>query len=416
MRCNKFSLLRGMALAILMATLMSGTVASAASEKVLYSFGNGTDAAYPFDTPVFDAAGNLYGTTWEGGTANHGTVFELSPNGSGGWTETVLYSFQGGPTDGGKASGSLIFDASGNIYGTTRDGGSTTCSSCGTVFKLTFANGTWTETVLYAFSGGKDGEYPYAGVIMDASGNLYGMTNRGGTHHLGTVFELSPSNGGWTKTTLLNFSGKDGNGPVVGLTLDAKGNLYGTTENGGTANKGVVFELSPLKHGWKETVLHSFTGGTSDGAGPGATVIFDTTGNLYGTTYSGGTGTCSNGCGTVFELSPSSNGWTETIIQSLSDLNQSRPNSIVFDAAGNLYGTTRRGGTGKQCKGGGCGTVFELANANGTWTETVLYSFRGIPDGAVPFSGPIVDANGNVYGTTVFGGKYHPGVLYEILP
>jgi uncharacterized repeat protein (TIGR03803 family) len=416
MRCKIFSHCWSVALANFVLALTLATGASAATEKVLYSFGNGTDAAYPFDTPIFDAAGNIYGTTWEGGTANHGTVWELSPASGGGWTETVLYSFQGGPTDGGKASGSLIFDAAGNIYGTTRDGGSTACSTCGTVFELTPNNGTWTETLLYEFTGVKDGKYPYAGVIMDGSGNLYGMTNEGGSHHFGTVFELSPSNGGWTESTLLTFDGKNGNGPVVGLTIDAEGNLYGTTQKGGAKNLGVVFELSPSKHGWKETVLHSFTGGTTDGSGPGAGVIFDTAGNLYGTTYAGGTGSCTNGCGTVFELSPSSGGWTETIIQSLADLEQSRPNGIVFDAAGNLYGATRRGGTWKKCTGGGCGTVFELTPSNGTWTETILYSFKGIPDGAVPFSGPIVDAEGNVYGTTVFGGKYHPGVVYEILP
>src|SRR5208337_2955021 len=158
------------------------------------------------------------------------------------------------------------------------------------------------DSLLYQFNGTKDGKYPYAGVIMDGSGNLYGTANAGGAHHFGAVFELSPSNGGWTETTLLSFNGKGGNGPVAGLVMDTSGNLYGTTQKGGAKNLGVVFELSPSKHGWTETVLHSFAGGTTDGGGPGAGVIFDTAGNLYGTTYAGGTGSCSNGCGTVFEL------------------------------------------------------------------------------------------------------------------
>jgi len=418
MSSKKFALAWSIALASFLMTLVLVSAASAATEKVLYSLGNGLDAAYPFDTPVFDAAGNLYGTTWEGGPSNHGTVFELSPVTGGGWTETVLYSFAGSPTDGGKPSGSLIFDKAGNIYGTTRTGGSPNCKNapCGTVFELIpGSNGTWTESLIYVFANLKDGAYPYAGVIMDGAGNLYGMTHEGGAHDLGTVFELSPSNGGWTKRTLHSFSGTDGKFPVSGLVMDTAGNLYGTTEKGGTANLGVAFELSPSGKGWKETVLYSFAGGT-DGSGPHVGLILDTLGNLYGTTASGGSGGCQNGCGTVFELSPSGGGWTETIIQTLTLANGSVPNDIVFDSVGNIYGTTRRGGSGKKCNGGGCGTVFKLTPSNGTWTETVLYSFRGIPDGAVPFSGPIVDANGNVFGTTVFGGKYHPGVVFEIQP
>jgi len=416
MRSKAFVLCWSMSLATFMMTLVVASSASAASEKVVYSFGNGSDAAHPFDIPVFDTAGNLYGTTWEGGPTNHGTVFELSPRSGGGWTETVLYNFLGRPTDGGKPSGSLIFDGAGNIYGTTRNGGSPNCQgACGTVFKLTPGNGTWTESVIYMFSGAKDGAYPYAGVIMDASGKLYGMTQEGGAHNFGTVFELSPSNGGWTENTLHSFNGTDGKTPVSGLTLDAAGNLYGTTEKGGDADLGVVFELSPSSGGWKETVLYAFAGG-ADGREPYVGVIFDTAGNLYGTTSSGGAGACAKGCGTVFELSPSGSGWTETVIYSFTGLSGSVPNDIVFDAAGNIYGTTRHGGTGKKCKVTGCGTVFELTLSNGTWTETVLHSFSGIPDGAVPFSGPLVDAKGNVFGTTVFGGKYHPGVLYEIHP
>ena len=353
MRCKTFSFGWSIALANIALALMMVTAASAATEKVLYSFGNGLNAAYPFDTPIFDAAGNLYGTTWEGGTANHGTVFELSPDSKGGWTEAVLYSFQGGPTDGGKANGSVIFDASGNIYGTTRYGGGTSCTDCGTVFKLTPGNGTWTESLLYQFNGTKDGKYPYAGVIMDGLGNLYGTTNAGGAHHFGAVFELSPSKGGWTESTLLSFNGKDGNSPVAGLVMDGSGNLYGTTQKGGANNLGVVFELSPSKHGWKETVLHSFAGGTTDGSGPGAGVIFDTAGNLYGSTYAGGTGSCTNGCGTVFELSPGSVR-TETI-DSIPQRSQPKPSQQhSLRRAGQPLWCDSARRLGEKCTGGGC--------------------------------------------------------------
>jgi len=420
MKLVKFSPAWSMVLSIVALVLVSVSTASAQTEKVLHAFGAGTDGAYPFDTPIFDANGNMYGTTWEGGNTNHGTVFEMSPDGKGGWNEAVLYNFQGRPTDGGKVSGGVILDAAGNLYGTSRYGGSEACSgACGTVFELSNSGGTWTETILYLFTGGADGFHPFGGLTMDAAGNLYGMTHDGGSKGRGTVFKLSLNNGTWTKTILFNFGGSAGEFPVSTLTLDSLGNLYGTASAGGVKNGGLVFELTKTAKGnWKEIVLHNFIGG-ADGSEPSANVIFDTAGNLYTTTFYGGGGGCPAGCGTIVELSLSGSTWTETIIQKFTqDATGYHLNSgVVIDSTGTIiYGTTRDGGDLNVCNATGCGSVFKMTLSGGIWTRTQLYAFRGFPaDGSVPFSGVTLN-NGVLYGTTVFGGKNHPGTLYEVIP
>jgi uncharacterized repeat protein (TIGR03803 family) len=326
-------------------------------EKVLRSFGNGTDGYAPSAGLIFDAAGNLYGTTQYGGGANaYGTVFELTPAGGGNWTETVLYSFRSG-TDGAVPGAGLIFDAAGNLYGTTTAGG----PNNGTVFELTPTTaGGWTEQVLYRFcsqANCTDGQYPYGSLIFDAAGNLYGTTEFGGTYGAGTVFKLTPAaGGGWTETVLYSFGrGTDGASPLVGLIFDVVGNLYGTTTFGGTYGAGTVFELTPTAGGgWTETVLHSFNPNNgTDGFNPYAGLIFDAAGNLYGTTYYGG----SYGGGTVFELTPAAGGgWTETVLRSFGNGTDGfwPYAGLIFDHAGNLYGTTEYGGTHNY------GTVFEL--------------------------------------------------------
>src|ERR1039458_2304305 len=277
-------------LAIIAATLFVSTWA-AAQETVLHSFhNNGTDGFGPYYAGlIFDAAGNLYGTTLYGGSyggapGTGGTVFELTPAAGGGWTEKVLYSFGNvADADGANPFAGLVFDAAGNLYGTTYAGGT---YRNGTVFELTpAAGGGWTEKVLHNFNNnGTDGATPLAGLILDAVGNLYGTTQVGGTYNYGTVFELTPvAGGGWTEKVLHTFNGTDGFEPSAGLIFDAAGNLYGTA--------GVVFELTPVAGGgWTEQVLNN-------GAGPGG-LIFDAAGNLYGTTLEGGT----YGLGTVFEL------------------------------------------------------------------------------------------------------------------
>jgi len=266
--------------------------------KLIHRF-NGTDGANPASTLIFDSAGNLYGTTSGGPSNGPGTVFELQPSGKGAWALNTLYTFKGVP-DGSAPYGSLVFDTAGNLYGTTSTGGP---ANAGTVFELSPAtDGGWTETVLYSFlsSGGTD---PSVGVILDSAGNLYGTTvSSGGTCgcDYGTVFELVRGTGGaWTKTTLHTFTSNDGHSPL-GLVFDTAGNLYGVTFVGGSSNDGTVFELSPGSGGtWTETQLHVFGG--ADGAGPVGSLIFDSTGNLYGASAYGG---ADNNKGTVFEVSP----------------------------------------------------------------------------------------------------------------
>ncbi len=377
------------------------------AEKVLHSFNdNGMDEYYPFAGLISDAAGNLYGTTAAGGTYGGGTVFELTLQAGVGWTEQVLHNFGNG-TDGSGPFAGLIFDAVGNLYGTTEEGGS---SGWGIVFELTpTSGGGWTETVLHSFQhNGTDGYVPVAGLIFDAAGNLYGTTSGGGTYGnctyfgCGTVFELTPtSGGGWTEQVLHDFgNGTDGAKPSAGVTFDAAGNLYGTTVEGGTYTDGTVFELTPTAGGgWTEQVLWNFGSGT-DGAGPYASLIFDAAGNLYGTTWAGGV----YGAGTVFELtSTAGGGWTEQVLHSLSGdgTDGANPDAVLtFDAAGNLYSTTYEGGA-YSCGGPGCGTVFEMMpTAGGGWTEQVLHSFGSGRDGAEPAAGLIFDAAGNLYGTT----------------
>jgi len=337
---------------------------------ILYNFGSVSgDGIQPLATLIFDSKGNLYGTASSGGANNNsGTVWELSPTGTGTWTEKTLYNFGGTTTDGVQPGyGSLIFDAQGNLYGTTHKGGA---NGVGTVFELSpGSGGLWTEKVLYSFGANTtDGASPTAGVTFDAAGDLYGTTNSGGAYtKYGTVFELSPGSGSWTETILHSFNNNntDGYNPTAGVIFDGQGNLYGTTYAGGHfANGngfGTVYELSPASTGlWTEQVLYSFTGSTTNGDGqnPLAGVIFDAAGNLYGTTTYGGVPQA----GTVFELQRVAGAWKErlvyTFVKSASD-GQVPYSGLVFDAAGNLYGTTTAGGVNSA---GQYGTVYEIPN------------------------------------------------------
>ena len=286
----------------------------------------------------------------------------------------------------------------------------------------------WQEKVLHNFGSGTDGVYPQAGLIFDVSGNLYGTSSAGGTYGSGTVFELSPIQaGGWAETVLYSFRyGTDGAYPQAGLILDTSGNLYGTTPYGGTSNCGTVFELSPMGGGaWTETVLHNFN--CTDGYFPTAGLIFDAAGNLYGTTLAGGTYFCPGGdgygCGTAFELTRMADGsWTEIVLHDFGNGSDGAypGGGLALDAAGNLYGTTTYGGT-NDCPVAqfqGCGTVFELTpTGGGGWTEMVLHNFGSGTDGEIPLFGVIFDVAGNLYGTTIEGGAYHYwGNLFELSP
>jgi uncharacterized repeat protein (TIGR03803 family) len=434
MQGKRFSTGSKAALAVFTLILFAAS-AHAVTEKVLYSFAdNGKDGQNPLSSLIFDKASNLYGTTYSGGAYGGGTVFELSPKTGGGWTEKVLHSFGNG-TDGIEPSVDLIFDKAGNLYGTTTLGGK---FRFGTVFELSpKKGGGWTEKVLHSFNfNGTDAAEPLAGLTLDAAGNLYGTTAYGGINLVGTVFELkAKAGGGWTEKVLLSFgNGMDGVLPSAGLTFDSAGKLYGTTSLGGNGSCsegcGTVFELMPQKGGgWTEKVLHEFTG--NDGELP-AGVVFGAAGNLYGTTAFGGSGACSGGCGTVFELMPQKGGsWTEKVLHSFTENGKDGyepTGSLLLDAKGNIYGTTPFGGSGtcKEENSVGCGTVFELKPiAGGKWTEKLLYAFNNNgKDGVGPSAGLIVDASGNFYGTTYFGGTgtckatngVGCGTVFEIKP
>ena len=264
-------------------------------ETVLYPFAGGNDGFDPRGDLIFDHAGNIYGTTADS-EPYYGTVFQLTPSGAA-WTKSILYSFTGA-ADGATPSARVIFDQAGNLYGTTGNGGYNGCNQgCGVVYQLTPSGSGWTENVLYAFQGGSDGEYLRGGVIFDRSGNIYGGTYQGGSGGGGTVFELTPSDGTWSLGVLHGFSGQAG--VNANLAMDTAGNLYGATVDDGAFGNGSVFKLTPTGSGWTYTDLYDFTG-SGDGQGPLGNVIVDANGNIYGTTYLGG----AYGYGVVWELRP----------------------------------------------------------------------------------------------------------------
>ncbi|HEY3638329.1 MAG TPA: choice-of-anchor tandem repeat GloVer-containing protein [Rhizomicrobium sp.] len=356
--------------------------------KLLYKFQGGADGGNPEGDLVEDKSGNLYGTTASGGAYGGGTIFEVNLK----RVETVIYAFKGGQTDGTSPTTNLIFDSQGNLYGTTRAGGGTGCNGagCGTVFKLA-PNGT--ETVIHSFGTAGDGAEPDGGMIFDGQGNLFGTTLYGGSASNGTVYKIS--NDG-SETVLYSFQGgSDGSNPNENVVMDATGNLYGAA-GGGTGNAGVVFRLAP---DGTETTLHTFAGQPGDGAIPTGSLIFDSQGNLYGTTKSGGT----SDYGTIFKLAANE---TETMLYSFKNSpDGSYPNpGLIMDASGNLFGTTAQGG----CNCAYQGTIFELS-PNGT--ETTLYAFG--KSSSLPVFGLIEDSSGHLYGTTVYRGKKNTGAVFR---
>ena len=411
-------------LMILCLTVVS-TAMGASTEKVPYNFCRVQlcpDGANPWASLISDAAGNLYGTTLYGGNSNcsHGcgVVFELT-RANGKWEQKVLRHFENDGKDGYYPFAGLIFDNAGNLYGTTQEGG---VDGAGTVFEvMPEKDGKWKEKILHSFLSTGDGVYPDAALVFGADGKLYGTTYQGGAYGYGTVFRLKPgANGHWSEKVLHNFdfNGKDGTGPLAGLIFDRSGNLYGTTQTGGSTNNGTVFEMTPAKNGsWGEKVLYNFTGGL-DGGLPNAGLVFDVTGNLYSTTVAAGYPHCyrGGGCGTVFQLTPAARGkWTLATLFSFEGTDGAFPYSgLIFDAAGNLYGTTNDGGAYSACNLG-CGSVFKLAP--GHWSESLLHSFddNGM-DGFAPYSGLIMDATGNLYGTTYDGGANGYGTVFEVVP
>lgn len=396
-------------LIIIVVTLVLAPGAWATSKfKTLYEF-KGPDGLHPYTGLIFDTQGNLHGTTEVGGANTWGTVFKLIPNPDGTWTESLLHEF-GNDDDGARLPiGGLVFDATGSLYGTTGAGG----SGCGTVFQLTPGlDGNWTERSI-------DNIFcqPNGPMILDGAGNLYGTTAGGGQYGYGDVLKLTANaDGSWTESVLYSFTGgKDGGYPGMewpqhgSLVFDGEGNLYGTTSAGGASGDGVAYQLTPKPDGsWRERILHSFAG--RPGKTPVAGLVFDRAGNLYGMTLAGG----SADAGIVFKLTPGSNGkWMYNVLHVFSGgKDGANPwGSLVLDAAGTLYGTTTAGGAY------GGGNVFKLIlGSDGKWTERVLHQFTGGTDGWNPYAGVILDAAGNIYGTTYSGGTDGAGVVFEITP
>jgi uncharacterized repeat protein (TIGR03803 family) len=415
-------------------SLLGGTSpAQVPAEHVIYSFCDKYPScphgAFPYAGLIMDPSGNfLYGTTYKGGGGlgcngiGCGTVFLLHLTETG-WKQRVLHGFASFANDGLFPVAAVVLDKAGNLYGTTWGGGNTSsqCTgfgSCGTVFELSPGPNEWIENVLYDFcsqANCKDGADPVASLILDAAGNLYGTTATGGISSgkcrdgCGTVFELVREPNGWSEKVLFRFTYDQGANPEANLTFDDAGNLYGTTIYGGANGIGTVFKLTPGSNGkWTETVLHSFN--TVDGRGPVAGVILDAAGNLYGTTYLGGTGAgClySYGCGTVFELSPNSDGssWNEQVLYSFCSQTNctdgANPSgSLVSAGAGVMYGSTYQGGLG-------IGVVFKLTLST-TWSESSVYALgsnSAVNDAMNPEGALIVDAQGKLFGTGEYGGN-----------
>jgi uncharacterized repeat protein (TIGR03803 family) len=401
------------------------TFASGQIEKMIHSFTLSTsDGNQPIGALVADNAGNLYGTASLGGSSPNchswgcGIVFELSPRGGSGWVETIIHNFQGGPNDGALPD-SLVFDKSDNLYGT----------SPLLVFELSppaAPGDAWTETVLFQFpADGSLGSLATGKLVFDGVGNLYGTTYEGGEigTNAGTVFQLKPpavSGAGWTHRILHNFGGFQGDGtnPNRGALAFRKGVLYGTTEWGGADDAGTVFRLVQKNGVWREEILYNFKG-SPDGGQPLGDLIFDDAGSLYGTTFFGGTDACIRGCGTIYKIFPPDapgNPWLERVLYRFhSNGDGNHPwAGLIHDKAGNLYGTASGGNFG-----GPSGVVFRLKPptvSGGAWTETPLYHFAGQPDdGSYPMAEPLL-LNGALYGTTEVGGAGNWGAVYSLVP
>jgi len=387
---------------------------------------NCADGSDPVGNLILDATGNLYGMTGSGGIVGGlcqsfgcGTVFERTASG----TLKTLYAFAGAP-DGDNPVGGLVRDSKGNLYGATAYGGNAggVCGTlgCGIVFELVKTGVSYTEKVLYAFTGGTDGANPYSGLVRDTGGNLYGTTVAGGGSACisgtgcGTVFKIT-SDG--NEEVLYSFTGNaDGATPSASLILDPAGNLYGTTPHGGnfdgecaTLGCGVVFKVTPAG---QEVVLYTFKGG-ADGQSPMAPLVRDGKGNLYGTTSTGGDVSnpwCrveQNGCGIVFELTEQGALRTLYTFKGYPKDGQHPIAGVIRDRQGNFYGTTDWGGPSND------GTVFKVTSSG---LETVFHSFVGGTDGQNPFSSLVLDAEENLYGTALYGGAFGDGVLFKVIP
>jgi len=419
-----FALLLVFAITILISHSAQGQTFS-----VLHNFTGGSDGATPNAGLTLDRAGNLYGAASSGGgggCGGCGVVYKLRQVHSG-WLFTPIYTFQGHANqDGEEPIARVVFGPDGALYGTTGSGGAggACIEGCGTAYRLTppatackDALCPWTETILHSFDI-SDGAGPgYGDVTFDVSGNLYGTTIGGGgwmsgciESGCGAAYEISPSIGGWSTSMIYSFANGSTNLPWSGVIVDSSGNLYGTTNGGGEARSGSIYELSPNGGSWSQIVLYSFLGG-NDGGYPLAGLVADGAGNYYGATPFRG----ANGGGTIFELSPIGGGWNYSVLYSFTG-HEGPITSLTLNAAGNLYGTTQSDGSNRL------GSIFQLTRTNGSWTYTSLHDFTGGTDGGYPVSNVVLDSNGNLYGTASAGGiaggcgGYGCGVVWEIAP
>jgi uncharacterized repeat protein (TIGR03803 family) len=370
---------------------LMATWASAQTLTVLHSFSAKADGAFPYGGLVMDPAGNLYGTTSTGGRYKDGTIYKIDTSGK----MTVLHQFT--RKEACSSFAPLLIDKHGNLYGTAFSCGIPIAEGIGTVFEL---KATGRLVVLHAFgSVSGDGALPYAGLVRDAAGSLYGTTSVGGDipYGAGTVFKIDRNTG--AETVLHNFANiPDGAFPSCRLLIDSAGNLYGTTEIGGALGGGSVFKLDSSGD---ETILYSFgTSSNTDGTSPVSGVIRDSDGNFYGTTAAGG----SYDYGTIYKIDANGN---EVLLHSFDGTNGGNPYAgLVRDLSGNLYGTTYLGSSYNA------GVLFKLDPAG---AFTILHTFTG-PEGSGAYDGAILDKSGNLYGTTVYGGDYGYGVVYKLTP
>jgi uncharacterized repeat protein (TIGR03803 family) len=397
--------------------LFSVCALQAGNQKVLYTFTGAADGGTPSAGVIFDKAGNLFGVTQWGGMYAHGVVFKLTPASDGTWSETVLYSFTGA-TDGDQPQGGLVIDSAGNLYGTTSFGGDPS-AGCGTLFKLAPASG-WTFSLLHTFLNGKDGCSPQADLQLVFDNLLLGTTAGGGSGAHGTAFGLSTSGGNYTNKAFLNGVGNfpGGLGVFTGESIPQGMAVYGNTYYGGATGVGNIFELAKgAGFSWDGIeVKHVFNKTDKNGYFPVGNLATqtDTQGlfSMFGTTSFGGGG----GRGAVFRLTESPlvhDAFSLSLLHNFSGPDGDSPwGGVVLDASGNLYGTTQYGGSDP----GYAGTVFRLTpGAKNTWAHNLLYSFTGAADGAVPSYSLTIDTGGNLYGTTHQGGTYKQGVVYEVV-
>jgi len=404
---------KALVLAAVALTLVS-TALGQSKERVIHTFHGGKDGIGPEASPILDAAGNLYGTTYSGGSDGCvgngcGVVYELSPRTGGVWTEKVLHVFRFNGKDGVFPSARLTMDSVGNLYGTTVAGGSA-CGGfgCGTVFRLSpNGDGTWKLKTLHSFNGA-DGEEIFSGPILGSDGNIYGTAYAGGTHGqgFGVVYQLSLNKDGtWTETVLHDFTGgKDGGGPGQ-LISDQTVSLYGTTANGGAYGNGTVFELTQGNGKWKEAALYNIKRDQRNLVA--SSVILDNGGGFYGTLVS----VTMQTDGEIFQLKKVNGRWKKTNIFTFNFSDGSWPlPHLALDSTGNIFGSTEFGGSHDL------GVVYELSPTKGGWKQRVLHEFVGGKDGNTPSDGVVLDSPGNVYGTTISGGSSGLGVVFQITP